>query len=103
MLKNTTYALWKKTEGYTNEYGDWVNGSEYVKDVVVDKQPYNKELLLRNYGYNIEVTDRLFYEKFGGDTDIQINYILKNGTEEYEIRQIITWDTYVDIFVYRIK
>lgn len=105
MLKNTTYSLYSKSSGSKNFHGDWVTTDIEVKNIVVDKQPYNKELLLKNYGYDIEVTNRLFYEYFGIDPDIKINSILKtlDGTEEYEIEKFITWDIYTEIFVYQIK
>lgn len=105
MLKNTTYTLCSKSNGSKNSHGDWITTDVEVKNIVVDKQPYNKELLLKNYGYGIEVTNRLFYEYFGVDEDIKINSILKtlDGTEEYEIRKFINWDTYTEIFVYQIK
>lgn len=105
MLSNTAYALWNKGIGTINSHGDYVPVDNFVKNISVDKQPYNKELLLKNYGYDIDVTNRLFYEYFGVDLDIKIGSILKNAndTEEYEIRKFITWDTYTEIFVYRTK
>lgn len=111
MITNTTYALYKKGVGTENSHGDWVTGNDiFVKNICVDKQPYNSELLLKNYGYTIDVTNRLLYEHFGLDTDIKINNLLKvmdvDGVTElevYEIRKYIPWDIYTDIFVYKIK
>ncbi|WP_010236277.1 hypothetical protein [Clostridium arbusti] len=105
MLKNTTYALWNKGQGSINSHGDYVTTDIFIKNIDLDKQPYNKELLLKTYGYDVDVTNRLFYEHYGVDEDIKINSILKttDDTEEYEIRKFIRWDTYTEIFVYQIK
>jgi hypothetical protein len=99
-------ALYGKTVGEKNSHGDWVTTDGFIKNILVDIQPYNTEMLKKNYGYDIEVSNRIFYDHFGIDTDIKINYILKTLEEvqkEYEIRKFIPWDTYMDIFVYRIK
>lgn len=77
-----------------------VNEDNWIKDIDVDLQPYNTALLLKNYGYNIEVTNRIFYE----DTDISIGNRLKDIDPEgnvkhiYQVQKIITWDTYQEIF-----
>lgn len=105
MLENTKYSLWNKGQGNINSHGDYVTTDVLTKNISVDFQPYNTELLLKNYGYNIEVTNRIFYEHFGIDSDIKVGSILKNtdDTQEYEVRKFIPWDTYTEIFVYKIK
>jgi hypothetical protein len=74
----------------------------WVKDIYGDLQPYSTELLLKDYGYNIEVTKRLFSDL---ETDIKIGTILKhsnkqNIVESYEVRKIIPWDNYMEVMIY---
>lgn len=103
MVTNTTYALYSYGPGYKNSHGDWITGEPvFIKNIDVDKQPYNRALMLKQYGYDVDVTDRLMYEHFGNDADIGVNSVLKDIStgDEYEVRKIISWDTYMDIFVY---
>lgn len=101
MVINSTYTLYSYGIGTKNSHGDWVANLVEIKKIDVDRQPYNKELLLKQYGYDVDVTDRLMYEHFGPDDDIKINSILKDTSDnEYEVRKIIQWDSYTDIFVY---
>ena len=54
-----------------------------------DMQPYSTELLLRSYGYNIEVNKRFFIDDI---TNIKIGTILMFGTQKHEVKKIIEWD-----------
>ena len=62
-----------------------------VKTIDADMQPYSAELLLRNYGYQIEVTKRFFVEDI---TDIRIGTVFQYGTEKHEVKKIIAWDVF---------
>lgn len=99
MYTNKTLKLYNIT---TTRVGiSVVNQDTYIKDIDVDLQPYNTALLLKNYGYNIEVTNRIFCE----DTDIVIGNRLNdiddrgNVKHIYQVQKIIVWDTYSEIFV----
>jgi hypothetical protein len=66
----------------------------WVKDIDVDIQPYNKALLLKNYGYDIEVNKRVYVDYF--ESAINVGTVLKY-TDQYgkEINlsvKIIPWD-----------
>lgn len=66
----------------------------WVRDVMCDIQPYSTALLLRTYGYNIEVNKRVFLDF---DPDVKIGtvfyYTNPQGTlEKYEVKTIINWD-----------
>ena len=98
MYTNKTLKLYNIT---TTRVGvSIVNQDNYIRDIDVDLQTYNTALLLKNYGYNIEVTNRIFYE----DTDIIIGNRLKdidssgNVKHIYQVQKVITWDTYQEIF-----
>lgn len=65
----------------------------WIKDVDCDIQPYSKELLIKQYGYDIEVNKRIFMDF---DTDIKIGTILyytnsQNNVEIYEVKAIL-WE-----------
>lgn len=70
----------------------------YVKDVMVDIQPYSTALLLKDYGYSIEVNKRIFADY---DSAIKLGTVfyyvnLQGVTEKYEVKQIIQWD-YIEV------
>ncbi|MBU3176089.1 hypothetical protein KPL47_06870 [Clostridium estertheticum] len=67
---------------------------EHIKDLDVDIQPYSTALLLKDYGYNIEVNKRIFMDY---DSAVKIGtvfyYVNLHGiTEKYEVKTIINWD-----------
>ena len=66
----------------------------WVKDVMVDLQPYSTALLLKDYGYSIEVNKRIFMDM---DANIKIGTVFyyvnfKGITEKYECKALINWD-----------
>lgn len=65
-----------------------------VKTVECDIQPYSTALLLKDYGYNIEVNKRIFLDY---DSAIRIGTVFyytnkQNVIEKYEVKTIINWD-----------
>lgn len=100
MFKDQFVSIYNKEEGSQNEYGAWVDGNyKFIKSKFVDIQPYSTELLLKDYGYNIEVTKRIFDEV---DDDIKIGTILRYKDEKYEVRKIIPWNDYMEVMCYGI-
>lgn len=76
----------------------------WVKDTEVDIQPYSAALLLKQYGYDIEVNKRIFMDF---DADIKIGTVFyytnsENIIEKYEAKIIINWD-YLEVAVLRIS
>jgi hypothetical protein len=61
----------------------------WVRDVMCDVQPYSQELLLKTYGYSIQVTKRFFIDE---GADISIGTVLMLGTQKHEVKKIIEWD-----------
>lgn len=66
----------------------------WVKDINCDIQPFSTALLLKQYGYNIEVNKRIFMEF---DSAIKIGTILyytnpQSVLEKYEVKTIVNWD-----------
>ncbi|AJA48489.1 hypothetical protein CPAST_c24190 [Clostridium pasteurianum DSM 525 = ATCC 6013] len=100
MIKNYLVSVYNKEEGYKDEYGAFAEGDlKFIKSKFVDIQPYSTELLLKDYGYNIEVSSRIFDEI---DDDIKIGTILQYKDEQYEVRKIINWDDYREVMCYGI-
>jgi len=66
----------------------------WVKDIMCDVQPYSRALLLKNYGYDIECTKRIFME-FDANIKIGTGLYYTNPqlvVEKYEVKTIINWD-----------
>jgi len=69
----------------------------WARDVMCDIQPYSTALLLRTYGYNIEVNKRVFLD-FYPDVKIGTVFYYTNPQgvlEKYEIKTLVNWD-YLD-------
>ena len=104
MITNTTYKLYKKTSNVdSNSHGDYITSLTYVKDIRVDKQPVNDEILLKSYGSKDMVTNRLFYPFKDAiiDNDCVLKILNTDGTdaEVYEVRNVIRWDSYTELLV----
>lgn len=98
MIKNKIVDLYNKT-GAKDDFGGYIETPTFIKSIDCDIQPYSTELLLKNYGYNIEVSKRIFMDI---DTDIKVGSILKYNNANLEVRKTIPWDNYMEVFVYGI-
>lgn len=98
MIKKYKMALYNKT-GITDQYGGYTETQTCVKDICCDMQPYSADLLLKNYGYNIEVSKRLFMDK---ESNVVIGSVLKYNSTDYEVRKVIEWDNYMEVFAYEL-
>jgi len=101
MLKNFNVNI------YTREPGKKVNGIyiqgelTLINNINCDIQPVSTELLLKTYGFNIDVNKRIFIDCF--DSDIKIGTIIQyqnkqNTTESYEVKKIIPWENFMEVF-----
>jgi guanylate kinase len=68
---------------------------EKSKSLMVDIQPYSAERLKKDYGYEMDVTKRIFCEI---DSSIKINTVIKYNNYSMEVKKIIEWDDYMEIF-----
>ena len=66
----------------------------YIKSLIVDIQPYSKDKLNRDYGYDLETTKRMFC-----DLDIAIDEatLVTYRGKPFDIVKVIEWDDYFDI------
>lgn len=75
MFDDYKVGIYNKAPG-TKVGGIFIPGIlAWVKDIMCDVQPYSRALLLKNYGYDIEVTNRIYVDYF--DKDIKIGTIIK--------------------------
>lgn len=80
MIKNQIVKVYTNSPISDGHHGT-VQKLTYMKDISVDIQPYSTALLLKTYGYNIEVNKRIYLDCF--DSNIKIGTILKY-TDKYE-------------------
>mgnify|MGYP000954766885 FL=1 len=90
-----------------DQYGDPQEVPQTIKDNISgDMQPYSTEKLKKSYGYDIEVTKRVFMDidsNIANLVEIQHKTLyLKDGNTNYEIRKIVVWDNYMEVMIYGI-
>lgn len=88
-----------------DQYGDPQETDQTVKDNInCDMQPYSTEKLQHDYGFNIDVTKRVFMDIDNNIVDLvetqHKTLYLKDGNTVFEIRKIISWDTYMEVMCY---
>lgn len=84
-----------KLEAIEDEWG--IVGEEqyrYVKSVKVDIQPYSKDKLIKEYGYDLETTKRMFTDL---DSDIDESTLVLYRGKPFRIVKVVEWDDYFDI------
>jgi len=94
MLNNYLVGVWNR--GPSTKVGGITTPGvlAWVRDADVDIQPYSTALLIKQYGYNIEVNKRVFIDF---DPNIKIGTVFyytnpQNVLEKYEVKTIINWD-----------
>ena len=95
MFANYTVGVWNRAAS-TKVNGVTIPGAlSLLKTIDCDMQPYSTELLIKTYGYDIPVTKRFFIDDVA---DIKIGTILQLGTDQHEVKKIVEWDSYFDVF-----
>jgi hypothetical protein len=96
MFYDKKLQVYTMTEGYKDEDNIWIEGKlEYLKAIVADVQPYSQDLLKKQYGFDIEVTKRVFCDL---DLNIVIGSVFKlDANNIWEVRKIIQWDDYMEL------
>lgn len=88
MLKRDRVTLINTSEGTTDEYGGYVVGTETSETLMCNIQPFSRELLLKKYGFDIEVTKLMICSV---DNDIKEGSIIIYNKKKYEVKKI-PWD-----------
>lgn len=78
---------------------NYYNETSVIKTEYADIQPCSKNYSFED-GFVIETTQRAFCDK---DSIInERNYLLIDN-EKYKVMEIKTWDTYIEIYLYKCK
>lgn len=98
MFYDKTLKLMATGQGYVDESGIYHVGQETeLKLIPCDIQPYSSELLFRDYGYQEQVTKRVFCDV---DPNIKNGMIVTDIADvRYKIKKIIPWDDYLDVMI----
>jgi hypothetical protein len=97
MFYDKSIEIWKKGATSKNTIGQMISGSPvFIKNMMVDIQPYSTEEAKKEYGFSIECTKRMFCDI----EDININTnIVKYKNKDYDITKIIEWDDYLEVMI----
>jgi hypothetical protein len=96
MFDNTRVDIIINAQGTVNDDGIYVLGEEEIPSFFfADVQPYSSELLYRDYGFQENVTKRMFCDP---NNSIKVGSILSINEERYKIKKIIPWD-YWDVML----
>jgi len=97
MFYRKTLEIIDLYDGSTDDDGIYHIGDEYtIKSITCDIQPYSSALLYRDYGYNEQVTKRVFCNL---DADIKTGMIVKFENYKFKIIKIIEWDDYMELAI----
>jgi hypothetical protein len=100
MYINKTLSLYRLTPGSTDDSGVYHPGTaEFVRNVPMDFQPYSRELLKKDYGFDVDVTQRLFIRDA---SDVDLGMQFREGSTVYEVRKTVPWDNYSEVMVYEL-
>ena len=69
--------------------GKITNTINLLSSAICDIQPYSRELALKDYGIDENVTNRLFMDL---NQDIKIGNIIKNEDKYYIIKAFLKWE-----------
>ena len=97
MFYNKEIHLLEFSKGYTDDYGIYHDGEEKViKTLKADVQPYNKELLKKEYGFDTDCSRRIFCDFLSW---IETGKIIKYNNKNYKIVAIMWDDEFLDFAV----
>jgi len=98
MFYDQTLDLITTSNGYLDEWGTYHEGTESVlKTIDCDIQPYSGDLLYREYGYQEQVTKRVFCDL---DLDIKNGMTVTDAnSKRFKIIKVIDWDDYLDVML----
>lgn len=98
MFDNKRVDIIQKSEGYSDEMGTWHDGIEnVVKTIFCDVQPYSKELAYREYGYNEEVTNRMFVDNY--IYEFKLGDTVKFEDVNYIVKKVLNWDGFQEVLI----
>lgn len=97
MFYNKTIELLGFTEGYVDDNGIYIKGTETtLKTIECDVQPYSSQLLYQDYGYQEQCTKRVFLEP---DNDFMVGKKIRYNGKLFKIVRVIEWDSYYQLML----
>ncbi|MEC1780073.1 hypothetical protein [Schinkia azotoformans] len=85
------------TEGYRDEFSIYHEPQfGTVKTVMGDVQPYSQEMAKRQYGFDINVSNRVFLDF---EPLIRVGTKMKHNDITYIVKKIIDWDTFMELMI----
>lgn len=97
MFYDKSIELWEKGSSSKNSIGQVVAAPPvFIKNMMVDVQPYSSEEARKDYGFDVICTKRMFCDL----EDININTnIIKYKDKGYDVIKIIDWDDYLEVLL----
>jgi len=89
MLKNDRVTIINKGIGTQDKFGGYIEGAETSKIMFVNMQPFSRELLLKKYGYDIEVSKLMICNL---DDALKEGSVVVYKNKNYEVKKI-PWDS----------
>ena len=98
MFYNKEVELWSRGEKKDIGAGVIVNDNPTKKSILkADIQPYSSAEAKKDYGFDIDTTDAMFYD---GRTEANIGKdFIKYGDKSYNIKEKIVWETYTELLL----
>ena len=75
------------------------DSTSYIKSLYADFQPYSKSILFVD-GFQIDISNRIFCDP---DTSINIDCYVVVENALYKIMDLIKWDEYFEVHLYKLK
>lgn len=101
MFYNKKIDILTTTNGSTNEYGMYVEGTETIKATIsCDVQPITRELALKEFGYEDDVEYRVFC---GITSDIDTGVMVNYNNARYKVIKLMIWDDYMDVLLDKVR
>jgi hypothetical protein len=89
MFYKKQISILTQASGTTNDYGVYIEGKETIlATILADVQDYNKGLLSKQYGYDLECQYRVFCDT---NSNIKEGVIVSYNDNRYKIMKIM-WD-----------
>jgi|SRR5699024_4552803 len=97
MFYNKEIEIWTKEKFHKDDIGEIrYKPPKLVKILMVDVQPYSSEEALKDYGFTVECSKRIFMDI----ENVYINtHFIQYRNREFEITKIIEWDDYLEVMV----
>lgn len=86
------------TNKVKDDYGSLITSYSLNKSIDCDKQPYSRQLLFKEYGYDLDCTNRVFCD-LDEELDDGVIVSFNDDTTKYRVQKALKWDDYMDVMV----